>query len=299
MLADRHYMREPSYRPQMSLTVVLLIINAAVFVLEMILPRLSHFPLMDYFALSVSGLKHGFVWQLVTYQFMHAGWLHLALNCWAIFVFGREMEIALGRQRFLTLYLTSGIIGGLAQVGATLTFPQHFGWTELFGWPTVVGASAAAFGLVAAFATMFPERTLTLLLFFILPVNMPAKFLLWGSVAIALYGIMVAAGGVAHVAHLGGILTGIFFVRYATQWPWQWRKSQSRRYAPHELVNTAVGKKLFWNRAKEPPKNLSSEEFISSEVDPILDKISAHGIQSLTERERKILEAARNKMAKR
>ncbi len=77
--------------------------------------RFSSFPTNGYFALSVEGLRHGFVWQLLTYQFMHGGLLHLLLNCWAIYVFGREVEETLGRNSFLTLYFTSGVIGGLFQ----------------------------------------------------------------------------------------------------------------------------------------------------------------------------------------
>ena len=89
---------------------------------------------------------------------MHGGWLHLLLNCWAIYVFGRELEDALGRGRFLALYFASGVIGGLFQalIGVLLG--------GVFAAP-VVGASAGAFGLVAAFATLFPERPLMLLLF--------------------------------------------------------------------------------------------------------------------------------------
>jgi len=60
-------------------------------------------------------LSHGYVWQLLTFQFMHGNFLHLLLNCWAIFMFGREVEQALGRKSFLTLYLSSGVIGGLCK----------------------------------------------------------------------------------------------------------------------------------------------------------------------------------------
>jgi len=156
MLADRHYMRQPSYSPRWSFTVILLIINVAVFLAEaLVRTARPGFPLNEYFALSVVGLKHGYIWQLLTYQFMHAGWLHLLLNGWAIFMFGREVESTLGRTKFLTLYFSSGIIGGLLQALGTILFPYHFGYTEQFGWPSVVGASAAAFGLVAAFATLY------------------------------------------------------------------------------------------------------------------------------------------------
>ena len=301
MLADRHYMRQPSYSPRWSFTVTLLIVNVAVFLAEaLVRTARPGFPLNEYFALSVVGLKHGYIWQLLTYQFMHAGWLHLLLNGWAIFMFGREVESTLGRTKFLTLYFSSGIIGGLLQALGTILFPYHFGYTEQFGWPSVVGASAAAFGLVAAFATLYPERMLTLLLFFIIPINMPAKALLLISTLVAIYGLAVVHDNVAHAAHLGGILTGLIFIRYAMYWnfAWPWKRRTTRRLE-RETVKVSAGKYSLWNRVEKPTEDYSTTEFISREVDPILEKISAHGIHSLTERERQILDAARKKMVKR
>ena len=277
----------------------MLIVNIAAFVLQLLVSAFSKFPTNDYFALSVEGLRHGYVWQLLTFQFMHGGPLHLLLNCWAIFVFGREVEEALGRRSFLTLYFSSGVIGGLFQALAGVLLASRFGGS-------VVGASAGAFGLVAAFAVLYPERPLMMLLFFIIPVNMRAKFLLLFSALIALVGLAFpsnAANGphIADAAHLGGMLTGIVFVRYAVHWHWQWpRFKQPRRLPPRRLVQVRSQTSAPWAPSKNVvEEDLPPEEFLSKEVDPILDKISAHGIQSLTERERRILEAAREKMAKR
>src|ERR1019366_1575340 len=113
MLEDRYYMRQPAFRSLWSATVVLLVVNVVAFILQQVLYHYSTFPVDGWFALSVGGLRQGFVWQLLTYQFMHGGWLHLLLNCWAIYVFGREVETTLGRGSFLTLYFTSGVIGGV------------------------------------------------------------------------------------------------------------------------------------------------------------------------------------------
>src|SRR5512140_3127844 len=116
MLEDRSYMRGPSFGGRYSATVILLVVNAAVFLVECIFygyPPRFHNP--DWFALSWQGLDHGYAWQLVTFQFLHAGLLHLLFNCWVIFVFGRELEQALGAKRFLILYLGAGIMGGLCQ----------------------------------------------------------------------------------------------------------------------------------------------------------------------------------------
>lgn len=293
VLEDRDYMREPAFRGRWSLTIWLVIVNVAAFLLQnlayLAAPR---FPTNAYFALSLTGLKAGYVWQLLTFQFMHGGLLHLILNCFVIYMFGRALEEALGRRRFLTLYFASGVAGGLLQVLGALASER------LFGGP-VVGASAGAFGLVAAYAVLYPDRPLTLLLFFVLPVTMRARYLLLFSGVIALLG-MLSPGGVAHAAHLGGMLTGIVFVKWAGHWHWPGVRQPFRRSSTRELVATRSEKAAPWR----PPRtaaaeDLPADEFISREVDPILDKISQHGIHSLTARERQILEAARKKMDRR
>jgi membrane associated rhomboid family serine protease len=290
MLEDRSYMRSSSFDNRRSVTVVLLIINAVVFLVQLAVERFTEFPLTYYFGLSVRGLSHGYLWQLLTFQFMHGGWLHLLVNLWVIYMFGRELEQTLGRKPFLTLYLGSGIVGGLFQAAAGLLFPSYFGGAT-------VGASAGAFGLVAAFATFYPERPLTLLLFFILPITVLAKYLLLFSVIVAVVGIVFPSGNVANAAHLGGIACGIFFARYGLHREFRWPQLRLRRTPSRRpLVKVPAAKTGYWGGA---PEDLPSDDFLIKEVDPILDKISAQGIQSLTERERRILESARSRMGKR
>src|ERR1043166_846428 len=181
MLEDRYYMRRVPFRSGWwSMTMLLLIANVVAFLVQLVLSSVSP-KIYPYLPLSVEGLSHGYIWQLLTFQFMHGGWLHLLLNCWAIYMFGREVEQALGRRSFLILYLSSGIFGGLVQV----LFGKVLGLVSM----QVVGASAGAFGLIAAFAMLYPERPLMLLLFFIIPVNMRAKFLLLFEGLIALIGM--------------------------------------------------------------------------------------------------------------
>jgi membrane associated rhomboid family serine protease len=262
-------MRGSSFEQRRSATVVLLVINAVVFLLQLSVARFTEFPLNYYFGLSVQGLGHGYLWQLLTFQFMHGGWLHLLLNLWVIYMFGRELEQSLGRKAFLVLYLGSGIIGGLFQVASGMLLPAYFGGATL-------GASAGAFGLVAAYATLYPERPLTLLLFFILPVTLLAKYLLLFSIIVAVLGIVFPSGNVANAAHLGGIVFGILFVRLNLDRQFRWPQLRLRhRHNPRPLVKVPSAKAGFWGRDTEevPP-----EDFLSKEVDPILDKISAQGI---------------------
>lgn len=301
MLDDRDYMRQPEYndsgwrssfRPRWSWTVVLLAFYTLVFLAELIAGRFfphNHFfqghealvngslqYLPGYLPLSLEGIEHGYLWQLITYQFMHAGWLHLFLNGWVIFMFGRELEHLLGARKYLTLMFSSGAIGGVFQILVAFVWPQYFGGA-------VVGASACAFGLIAAYALIFPELELTMLIFFVIPVKLRAKTLLIGSVVLAVAGIAFPMDNVANAAHLGGMAMGWFFVRKIMQGDW------SRL----EGALKPVEKKLSRRARLEPVDDQADGSFMESEVDPILDKISAHGIQSLTARERQILEAAR------
>jgi len=304
MLEDRYYMRQPRFRSGWwSLTIWLLIANVAAFIAQFVLSRAA--PNAErYLALSIEGLSHGYVWQLLSFQFLHGGPIHLLLNCWMLFMFGREVEQALGRRNYLTLYFSSGVIGGLLQMLFQQALARVLHREEFLLVP-VVGASAGVFGLIAAFATLYPERPLTLLLLYIIPVNMRAKFLLLLEAVISVLGMAFAVRGggngprIADAAHLGGMVAGILFVRYAVHWQWpQFHPPRKRR--PQRLVKVPTQKSALWGRAKAvPEEELAPEEFLSKEVDPILEKISAHGIQSLTERERRVLEAARQKMTKR
>ncbi len=288
---------------RLSVSLWLVIVNAVVYAAQLIVPlagaTAGHVPprLESYLALHPGDLLHGALWQLLTFQVLHGGPFHLLINCAMLYIFGRPMEVALGRNRFLLLYFGSGAFGGLVQAVCSWTFPLHFGTGE------VLGASAGVFGLIAAFAVLNSEMPITMLLAFIIPVSLKAKYLLVVEAVLALLGMLAPPSGIAHAAHLGGMLAGIFYVRQAMHWHWRWPsfgRGAQRGQAARELVGVNARKSAL--RRRPPPDlddTLSPEEFLTKEVDPILDKISAHGIQSLTEREKRILEAARRKMQKR
>jgi hypothetical protein len=186
-----------------------------------------------------------------------------------------------------------------------ILFPGHF-------VPFVFGASAGIMGIFAIFCRL--EADAQIRVNFILPIR--ADVLLWITGAISLFFTLVPSGRgglVAHAAHLGGLLTGLAWVRLGwhrdfVTLPWEswfarWRRtgrlgSEQRK---RELVGATARSSLRENPGRRPMSGepLSTEEFLSREVDPILDKISQHGIHSLTERERRILDAARKKMGKR
>lgn len=295
MLDDRSYMRENPHRSRWSATVILLVVVVVCFALQNI--ALVYFKggrwIGEYFALSVNGLKHGFVWQLLTFQFLHGDLGHLFFNCVGLFFFGRTVESRLGVKQFLRIYFLSGVAGGVLQALMQWWLPMYFGdWNRL-----VVGASAGVMGIIAAFALMEPDAPV--LFNFFIPIK--AKHLLWGQFAIALFYTLVPAPScTANAAHLGGLLAAIAYMRWDIPKPnLNWNLWQGRRRKRQLVQAAAQVARARGSKREQGPTELPPEEFISKEVDPILDKISAHGIHSLTPRERQILEAARSKIVKR
>jgi hypothetical protein len=188
----------------------------------------------------------------------------------------------------LKLYFMCGAAGGLLQAGLGFLPNQYFGHTTY-------GASAGICGIIAAFALIEPEAEIRL--WCVLPIK--AKHLLWFGGSLALFFTLVPSdSGVAHAAHLGGYLAGIAYMRWDAARPAvNWNPLQGRR-RKRQLVQAAAQITRWRGAREQSATELPPEEFISREVDPILDKISAHGIHSLTPGERKILEAARAKMAR-
>jgi hypothetical protein len=190
------------------------------------------------------------------------------------------------------LYLLCGVAGGLVQVLSTVLLPQHVDIA-------VVGASAGVCGMIAIFCTLHPMQELTVFVYFF-PVTIRARYLLWFLGGFSLFRTIIPLGAVAHGAHLGGILLGIGYVRWLHGTDrlsgWWARLRGPRRRTPIVKVRFP---KAPGPAARPPrPEDLGATDFISKEVDPILEKISASGIHSLTEREREILRAARSKMDK-
>jgi len=299
MLEDRDYMRGDnrfggSFLLRWSATTVLLIVIAACYLLQNLIPDKN---VDKYLSLSVDGLKSGFIWELITFQFLHGGFFHLAFNLLALWSFGRIVESRLGVARYLWVYFLAGTIGGLFQVGLNVLLPtMHGGF--------LFGASAGVCGVMAVFCRLEPEQL-------IIPLFIKAKYALLVFVGIAAVFMFIPFGSnISHAAHLGGLLTGIAWVRLGwhhdySSLPWEGLLARLRnplqsRQRKQELVRAASIRSRSWRTGGAASEvEIAPDEFISKEVDPILDKISAHGIQSLTERERKILDAARKKMSKR
>lgn len=288
-------MRQPEYHPAgrfFSMTVVLIVANLIIFVLLEISNAYSKDlakSIFYYCALSKEGLSHGYVWQYLTFQFLHVGPWHFIFNMVALFMFGRPVEERIGSRRLLVVYLACGVVGGVFQTILGLIVPDTYG-------VQVAGASAGVFGLLAALAALEPDGEILILFF--LPSKM--KYLAWSAALVATFYVIVPAQqGIAHAAHLGGMAMGIFYVQQVLQRRWFQLKNPLRSESPRALVTAGKGKNKLLSSGTDTKEDFSTDEFLKNEVDPILDKISARGIQSLTARERETLEKARAKMAKR
>ncbi|MFT4102725.1 MAG: rhomboid family intramembrane serine protease [Burkholderiaceae bacterium] len=142
-------------------------------------------------------------WQVLTYAFLHGGLAHLAFNMFGLMMFGAELERVWGPRRFLAFYLISVLFAALAQGTVTAMTGSPY--------PTV-GASGGLFGLLVGFAMVFPHRRITPL---IPPIPMPAWLFvtIYGLIELAM-GVSGTASGIAHFAHLGGLVGGWLTIRY-------------------------------------------------------------------------------------
>lgn len=284
-LSDRYYMRESYHPPSVSTRLIFVLIGA--FVLQCILLVYYGVNVNRHLALSRAGLLNGEIWQLVTFQFLHSAPMpfHVLFNCLGIYFFGRRVEEILGSRRFLAIYLLSGVAGGILQVLLTL-LPLH---ADI----PVVGASAGVCGLIAIFCAMHPMDEMQTWIYFF-PITIRAHWLLKFLLGLSIFGVLIPFDNVAHGAHLGGLLLGMAYVHGGGKWDqvltWLTRPFQARR-----PPKTRYAKNAPWRKPQNTSAT-SSEDFVSSQIDPILDKISAHGFDSLTAEERKTLEAARKMM---
>lgn len=156
--------------------------------------------LFYYGALFPIGSGQFHIWQLVTYMFLHAGFGHIFFNLFALWMFGQAIENYWGTNRFTVYYFLTG-------VGAALLHMLIGGG----GAPTL-GASGAVYGILLAFGMMFPERPIMLLF---PPIPIKAKYFvaIFGAIEL-ISGISRANSGVAHFAHLGGMLVGFILIKY-------------------------------------------------------------------------------------
>lgn len=220
-------------------------------------------------------------WTFVTYMFVHAGVLHLAFNLLMLWFFGPSVEARMGGRSFLLYYVLCGIGGAVFSFLLTQWVPVHL----------IVGASGAILGVALAFAWYWPNHPVHV---FPLPEPVAAKWLVTFFVALDL--VLAAAGasdGVAHLAHLGGVGTGLLVLK-GKSWRLQRTERADRETPDSTVLVTPATRASRGSGRRAPPARPAAradqkEMWTNAEIDRVLDKISASGVESLTPAERKFL----------
>lgn len=245
----------------------LLIVNAAVFLLQ----NLLAVPVFQTFGLrleEILGLRPAWVverlwvWQFLTYMFLHGGFFHLLFNMFVLWMFGTQIERLWGPTRFLHYYLVCGL------GAAALSFVFNYN-------SIIIGASGAVLGVLLAFGMLFPNQYIYL--WFLVPIR--AKYLVAGLAGLELlYLFSAPESGIARAAHVGGMLAGYVYLKWGGRSPVE---RLAKRWRRRKL-------KLIDGDAPRVP----GSRRVETEIDRILDKISEHGLDSLTNEEARILDEA-------
>ena len=242
----------------------LILVNCGIFVVSLLLrPEMAAF-----LGLAPSSFWRGYIWQPVTYMFLHGGIFHLFFNMLVLWMFGSTLESTWGPKRFLTFYFICGIGAGLLNAVATPASPVP-----------IVGASGAIYGLLMAFGILFPDQ----FIYFwgIFPIR--AKYFVIGiGVVEFLTALSASQSGIAHIAHLGGMLFGLIYMKWGTLKTSVsgWRHQKKRRRHLRIVAD-----------------NRHEKEELQKQVDVLLDKVGRSGIDSLTPDEHNVLRRAGEQMA--
>lgn len=222
-------------------------------------------------ALDSAGIASAEYWKFLTFPLLHNDPLHLLGNMLLLFFAGREVEPIVGRRHFLALFFGGTLLGGVAH------------WLVMPG-EQLTGVTAGVMAVFVAFTTILPELEIVVHLFFVLPLRLRAKYL-----ALALLGVSAVCWltqTAPQIGPAGMVVAGGFAWAYVKQLGFG--------------NPLAIQRYIFAKRQRVTRlERMSPEQFIRAEIDPILEKISAHGLGSLSRAERKILAQGREKIASR
>ena len=278
MLYDRPYMRRNLSPRLNSLTDFLILTLIVSFIFQSVLKLFAvDLPLLRSFGLSFESLKSGFIWTLFTYSFLHEGALHLLFNILGIHFISRNLEYSLTRESFIMLFLFSIFLGSISW----LSFNINGGF--------LIGTSAFVMGSLTRFCLMRPDNPITFLLFFVLPISLKPKHLLFGVMGLELYGFIFSElqniSNIAHSAHLGGMLAGFIL-----------STSFGKSFVLPKLSFKSSKFKSAKSKTTVTDYSIDSEVTtdLENQVDKILDKINEKGFGSLTDREKSLLDKAKS-----
>ncbi len=238
----------------------LIIINTAIFILQLFLFK----QLIELFGLTpVMVFERFMLWQIFTYMFLHGDIFHILFNMLALWMFGRSLEAIWGTKEFIKYYLLCGIGGGIATCLLTPDSAIHS-----------IGASAGIFGILVAYGMNFPESIV--LIFGLFPMKAKHFVILFGVIEL-LACMRYTGDGIAHFAHLGGMVVGYLYLKNILTWNWMTR-----------AINELKKKRARKTRAKKEIEL----RLLKERVDVLLGKISSDGMESLSREEKAFLEKA-------
>jgi membrane associated rhomboid family serine protease len=190
----------------------LLIAIAAVFILQLSASQFFGIPFSYLFGFSPEGMLRGFVWQIVTYPFLHGGLTHILFNCLILFMLGTQMEMRWGTKRFFQYYAVCAMGGALLQILIwLLSMPFSAGFSHSLGSIPIVGASGALYGLFVAFGKLYGNAQI--MVFFMFPMKARHFVILLASIEIVSAVFYSQNSNVAHLVHLGGLITGYLMLK--------------------------------------------------------------------------------------
>lgn len=285
----------PEYpRQTTSMLTWILCALAAGMILQFAVDRVQSNFVESQIALSTYSVGHGRLWTFLTYPLVDVSIFYALLNGLGLFLIGRELAPLVGSQRFLLLCLGAAVLGGLAWFGVHMIGARG---------SALLGAASIVAALFITFACIYPERDVTFLLFFVLPVTLKPKVLAIALVVLEAIGLLFGevldsrlVPNLNYSAHLGGMLAGWLYYRlfYANN-GWD-------RAASPVLELPAWLRRRSDNEATKPsgPKvNLSAPADLRLEVDRILDKINSEGFGALTDDEKRLLDEAKDLLSRR
>lgn len=282
MLYDRSYMRGTKQFRVSSITDILIIILIAFFLIFSLVSLFSNsHQYIPYLAFSPQGFLGGYIWTPISYGFFHEGPIHLLFNLIGLHFITRQVEIELKKSEFYWLVLLSLVFGSAMWAVFNLS------------GGTLIGTSALVLGSLTLFCLQNPEQSLTLLPF---PITLKSKIILCAVLGFELYGFIFSElrnfGNVAHSAHLGGMIAGVFcFYRIKSG-------SGLPSFKFVRMSRSEFTKNKQKARIREFSVDLSNQAEFQKAVDEILDKINEKGFGSLSANEKKILDKAKGLLRK-
>lgn len=228
----------------------------------------THDILREWLALDSAVIQSGQWWKFLSFGLLHADPVHMLANLLLLFLAGRELEPIIGARHFSIIYIVGNVLGGLAH------------WTFM-RWQPLMGVSAGVAAVIVAYTTILPELEVTFHLLFVIPVRLRAKHLAWGLFAVS--AVCWSTDTATEIGPAGMIAGAIFGWAYVKQLGYG---------------NPLAIQRYIFDRRQRAARlaRMSPEQFITAEIDPILEKIAQSGVKSLTRAERKILEQGRGKL---